>query len=158
MRYIAFDIGFSHLGVAITEELNYLYSDTISASENTPFKTLFMYIKKLITDYEPQIAIFESVVYHKNAKTSILLGQVLGVIKLALELNNIKYVEIHPNKLKLAITGYGKSDKKQVQYMVQQIFKLPKRLNTHESDALALIWCYWNEMNRIKPYENRTTL
>jgi len=147
MRIIAFDISIRNLGIAITENLNYIFSTTIKTENiKTSKRLLYIYEKseEIIELYKPKIGIMESVIYHKNVKTAILLGSVKGIIQLLLEKKNINIFEISPTALKLAITGFGSAKKHQIQFMTKVIFNLKENLNEHESDALALIWAFLN--------------
>ncbi|MEO0144907.1 MAG: crossover junction endodeoxyribonuclease RuvC [candidate division WOR-3 bacterium] len=148
MRIVAFDISIRNLGIAITDNLNYVFSTTIrTESIETSKRLLHIYEKceEIIDKYKPNIALLESIFYHKNAKTLILLSSVKGVIQLLLQKKNIQIFEISPTSIKLSITGFGFAKKHQVQYMTKVIFKLNKNLNEHESDALALIWTFFNK-------------
>ena len=51
-----------------------------------------------------------------------------------------------PRKVKQSITGNGAADKKQLQYMVQQILKMDKPPSPLDvSDALAIALCHVNQ-------------
>ena len=53
--------------------------------------------------------------------------------------NKVVLEELTPLQAKMAVTGYGKAEKKQVQYMVQQILKLDNLPSPDDAaDALAL--------------------
>jgi len=148
MRIIAFDISIRNLGIAITQNLNYIFSTTIKTKNiQTSKRLVYLYEKseEIIDKFKPNLAILESVIYHKNVKTLILLSSVKGVIQLLLEKKNIEIFEINPTSLKLSISGFGKSKKHQVQFMTKNIFKLNEELDKHKSDALALIWAFFNK-------------
>jgi crossover junction endodeoxyribonuclease RuvC len=148
MRIIAFDISIRNLGIAITENLNYLFSTTIKTKNvQTSKRLIYLYEKteEIIDKFKPNLAILESVIYHKNVKTLILLSSVKGVIQLLLEKKNIEIFEISPTSFKLSISGFGRSKKHQIQFMTKAIFKLNEKLDEHQSDALALIWAFFNK-------------
>ena len=148
MRIIALDISIRNLGIAITQNLNYIFSATIKTKNiQTSKRLVYLYEKseEIIDKFKPNLAILESVIYHKNVKTLILLSSVKGVIQLLLEKKNIEIFEINPTSLKLSISGFGKSKKHQVQFMTKNIFKLNEELDEHQSDALALIWAFFNK-------------
>jgi crossover junction endodeoxyribonuclease RuvC len=55
----------------------------------------------------------------------------------------IKVFEYSPLEIKLALTGYGRAEKKQVQEMVRIILKLQDRPQPLDaSDALAVAICH----------------
>ncbi|MEO0202356.1 MAG: crossover junction endodeoxyribonuclease RuvC [candidate division WOR-3 bacterium] len=148
MRIIAFDISIRNLGIVLTENLNYVFSTTIRTTNlRTSKRLLYLYEKseEIIDKFRPNIALIESPFYHKNVKTLMLLSSVKGIIQLLLEKKNIEIFEISPTSVKLSTTGFGLAKKHQVQYMITSLFKLNKKLNEHESDALALIWTFFNK-------------
>ncbi len=147
MRIIGFDIAYRNLGIAITDDLNYIFSTTITTKNlNTSKTLLYLYERseEIIDEFKPSIAVLESVIYHRNVKTAILLGSVKGIIQLLLEKKNIQIFELSPTSIKLSITRFGTAKKHQVQFMTRLIFNLKESLNDHESDALALIWAFLN--------------
>jgi crossover junction endodeoxyribonuclease RuvC len=100
----------------------------------------------LLEKFEPHAMAIEDTFFSKNVKSALLLGQARGVLLLAAASKGIPSVEYAPRKVKQSVVGNGAADKKQVQYMVQQILKMdepPKPLDT--SDALAIGLCYINQ-------------
>ena len=70
------------------------------------------------------------------------MGQARGVVLLAAAEHGLPVFEYGPHEVKLAVTGYGRADKKQVQRMVQMVLgmaKLPKPDDA--ADALAVAIC-----------------
>lgn len=110
--------------------------------EDTPSQRLTILYKKLtqlLTKYKPDVAGCEQLFFSKNVKTATTVAQARGVILLALAQANIPMIEFTPPQLKLAITGHGKADKQQIQYMTQQILQLTEPAQPDDAaDALAL--------------------
>ena len=55
--------------------------------------------------------------------------------------HNMEVVHVKPNEVKLAVTGYGSADKRQMQEMVKMAFKLnaiPKPDDAADALAVAL--------------------
>lgn len=147
MRIIAFDISYRNLGIAITDDYKYIFSTTIKTKNLKTSKTLLHLYERseeIIDNFRPNVAVLESIIYHRNVKTAILLGSVKGVIQVLLEKKNIQIFELSPTSIKLSITGIGSAKKHQIQFMTRVIFNLTSYLNEHESDALALIWTFLN--------------
>lgn len=98
-------------------------------------------LKELLNTYKPEIAVVEQIFYFKNAKTIIPVAQARGVILMTLEMFNIPVYEYTPLVVKQTITGYGRSDKKDVKEMVKVLLsdqKLPKLDDTVDAIAIAL--------------------
>ena len=104
--------------------------------------TLQKDLEALIKKFKPERAGVEKLYFEKNAKTAMTVSQARGVVLLSLEKNKIELHEFTPLQMKSIICGYGKADKKQVQYMVQKTFnmrKLPKPDDA--ADALGIALC-----------------
>ena len=71
------------------------------------------------------------------------MGQARGVAVLACIKGGVKVAEYTPLEIKQALTGYGRADKKQMQFMVRTMLNLrevPKPDDT--ADALAAAICH----------------
>ena len=72
-------------------------------------------------------------------KTAIVVAQARGVVLAAAAEAGLALIEQTPNAIKLAVTGYGAADKKQVQRMVQILYRLPEPPRPDDAaDALAI--------------------
>lgn len=70
------------------------------------------------------------------------VSQARGVVLLALEENNVNLHEFTPLQVKSSICGYGKAEKKQVQYMIQKTFGLKSLPKPDDAaDALGIALC-----------------
>jgi crossover junction endodeoxyribonuclease RuvC len=99
-------------------------------------------IQKLIKKFKPQRAGVEKLYFEKNAKSAMAVSQARGVVLLALEQNKIPLQEFTPLEVKSIICGYGKADKKQVQFMIQRSFNLKKLPKPDDAaDALGIALC-----------------
>ena len=77
--------------------------------------------------------------FFKNQKTVIPVAEARGVIVLAGIQKNANLFEYTPLQIKQALTGNGRAEKKQIQYMVKSILGLdsvPKP--DDEADAVAV--------------------
>lgn len=103
-------------------------------------------LNKLIKKYRPKIIAVESLFFFKNLKTAISVAQARGVILLCAAQNNIKLMEFTPLQIKMALTSYGRADKKQIQYMVRQLLNLKSAPKPDDAaDALAIAICAANQ-------------
>ena len=102
-------------------------------------------LNKLIKKHQPEILAVENVYFFKNLKTAMPVSQAKGVVLLTAAKKKIPVYEFTPLQVKMAITGYGKAEKKQVQKMIQVLLdldKIPKKLLDDSADALGIALCY----------------
>lgn len=96
-------------------------------------------LSKIIKEYRPEIMVMESLYFFKNLKTAIPVSQAGGVILLTAAKNKIPIREFTPLQAKLAITGFGLSEKKVVQEKIKKMLKLKEIPKPDDAaDALAL--------------------
>ncbi|HYF13126.1 MAG TPA: crossover junction endodeoxyribonuclease RuvC [Candidatus Paceibacterota bacterium] len=145
-KVLAFDPGYERLGAAVIEKNGkerLLYSDCIRTSATVPFaqrlSILGKEVEKLIKKFKPDAVALEEVYFEKNAKTAMQIAEVRGMLTYIAASHNISISHFTPLQVKVAITGYGKSDKKAVEHMVTRLLPLPprKRLDD-ELDAIAV--------------------
>ncbi len=108
-------------------------------------------MSKLATAYRPNLAAVEKLYFGKNAKTAFTVGEARGVILLTLAQNSIPLIEFTPLEVKMAITGYGRADKQQMQRMVQALLSLkevPKPDDAADALAVALTASVMNVINK----------
>jgi len=105
-------------------------------------KKLYKELNLLIKKYKPKKLSIEKIYFFKNLKTFVPVSQAKGVILLAAAYNKIPVSEFTPLEVKMAVTGYGKADKKQVQKAVRVILDLKETPSPDDAaDALAIAIC-----------------
>lgn len=100
-------------------------------------------ICELCKTYKPQAVSIEELFFNSNRKTAVTVCEARGVILLAAKMCGVPIYEYTPLQIKQAVTGYGRAEKQQIQYMVTNILKLrevPKPDDT--ADALAMAICH----------------
>lgn len=96
-------------------------------------------IIKLIDENKIITVVIESLFFFKNAKSVMQVAQAIGVIKAAASKLDCKVYEYTPMQIKLALVGYGKAEKEQVELMVRQCLNLSEPIKpNHASDAVAV--------------------
>ena len=96
-------------------------------------------VSTLLSKYKPYAVAIESLFFATNATTAMSVGQARGVLLLTCSLKKIKTFSYSPLEVKRCITGDGKADKRQVQYMVTRQLHLIKTPNPDDvADALAI--------------------
>lgn len=91
----------------------------------------------------PDVVAIESLFSHYNhPATAIIMGHARGVMLLAVEQAALRLIELKPNTVKKAVTGYGHADKAQMQRAVQACFGLAEPPEPPDvADALAIALC-----------------
>ena len=99
-------------------------------------------LKKIIKDFKPKVVAVEEIFFAKNAKTAIAVAQARGVLLLTAYLAGCAVREFTPLQVKLALTGYGRAEKPQMQKMVKTILGLSSIPQPDDAaDALAVAIC-----------------
>ena len=99
-------------------------------------------LNKLIKKYKPNVLAVESIYFFKNFKTAMPVSQAKGVILLTAAKKKIPVYEITPLQMKMAITGYGRAEKKQVQEMIKVLLNLKEAPKSDDAaDALGVALC-----------------
>jgi crossover junction endodeoxyribonuclease RuvC len=147
MRVLAIDPGYDRLGIAIMEKVDnaeiLLHSECLETNKKDTFiKRLFFVgkrIEELLTLYSPTALGIETLFFNKNIKTAIGVAQTRGVIIYLAEKANCEIYEFGPQEIKVAVTGYGKSDKKAIINMVKRlVMNVPDNALDDEYDAIAV--------------------
>ena len=170
MRVLAFDPGFERLGVAVVEKVSgvgagprekLLYSACVRTDPKLSFEKRLQALgeatQALIQEWQPTVVALEDIYFANNAKTVIRVSEVRGVLSYLAAAHNLPLYNYTPLAVKVAITGYGKSDKKAVSAMVVRVLGLQtkdlketRRLDD-EMDAIAIgLTCLASVRTHIK--------
>lgn len=119
----------------------------ISTKAGTPFEkrilAIFDGLTHIIAKTTPASIAVEELFFSRNTTTAIGTAQARGVAVLCGARAGIPMYEYTPRQVKLAVTGYGLADKKQVQHMVRVILGLSKVPKPDDAaDALAVAICH----------------
>jgi crossover junction endodeoxyribonuclease RuvC len=128
------------------------YGCIVTDPSETPekrLKKIYEGVSKLIRLYKPDILSVEKIYFFKNLKTALPVSQAKGVILLAAARKNIKICEFTPLQVKIAVTGFGRAEKKQIQKMVKIMLRLKELPRPDDAaDALAVAICASNFAKR----------
>lgn len=119
----------------------------ITTPTNAPthkrLQKLFGKLTALINKHKPEVMVIEKLFFNTNLKTATIVGQAIGTIMLAGAESNLKIKEFTPLQVKIALTGYGRADKRQVQKMVMSELNLDNKPTPDDAaDAIAVALCY----------------
>lgn len=150
MRILGIDPGYGIVGFGIIDtDRNNAVVDygVIETPKEETFPVRLQRIEEslrvLFETYKPDEVAIEELFYFKNQKTVIYVAQARGVIVLASQKFCGKTFEYTPMQIKQAITGNGRADKKQMQFMVKNILGLASIPKPDDAaDALAVALCH----------------
>ena len=98
-------------------------------------------IAELIARHRPSALALENAFYHKNVRTTLVLGHARGVILLAAEQAGLDIAEYPPATVKKTVVGLGGARKVQVAAMVARLLRLrraPTPSDAADGVAVAL--------------------
>ncbi|MCX6725586.1 MAG: crossover junction endodeoxyribonuclease RuvC [Candidatus Saccharibacteria bacterium] len=98
-------------------------------------------LQELLAEHKPDIAVVEKLFFSQNVTTAMTVSQARGVILLALQKANVEIYEYTPLQIKMAMTGYGRATKAQMQEMVRvhlNLSEIPKPDDCADALAAAL--------------------
>lgn len=123
-------------------KIRHLAHGYISTLAKTPtgdrLSAIFKQVTEVIELYKPVFAGVEALFFAKNQKSAIPVAQARGVLLLACNLAGVTSYEYPPPEIKMALTGSGRADKKQVQELVRLVLGMQTIPEPdHAADALA---------------------
>ena len=142
---LAIDPGFDRVGVAILDKKEVLYSHCIETDRKISHPERLLHIgetiKKIIKKWKPRSLAIETLFFNQNTTNALKVSEARGIILYEASRAGLEVFEYGPQTIKIAVTGYGKADKKQMAMMVKKLVSLPgkssKRLDD-ELDAIAV--------------------
>lgn len=149
MIVLGVDPGIAYTGYAFVEHaVNRMEAKEFGAiltPSDMPLEQRLVFLHERLDDfikkYKPKAMAIEKVYFNQNTSSAMLVGQARGVCILTAGLNSIPVHEYTPQRVKLAVTGYGKADKQQVARMVQRLLRLttvPKPDDVTDALAIAI--------------------
>jgi len=100
-------------------------------------------IVELIARHRPTALALEDAFYHKNVRTTLVLGHARGVVLLAAQQAGLDIAEYPPATIKKTVVGAGGAAKAQVAAMVMRLLHLrhaPRPADAADGVAVALTY------------------
>jgi crossover junction endodeoxyribonuclease RuvC len=146
MKILGIDPGSGIIGFGLVEKNSNLklvdagiIRTTIGDSDASRLLELYISMKELVHEFKPDVASVEKLFFAQNVTTAMSVAQARGVILLALAEEDIPIYEYTPLQIKMAMTGYGRATKAQIQEMVRVQLGLKKKPSPDDAaDALAV--------------------
>lgn len=147
MRVLAVDPGYDRLGLAVMDKISgkeiLIYSCCIETNKNDSIAKRLHQIgeafEKILLEHKPNMVAIETLFFNKNQKTAMAVAESRGVVTFLATRHNCEVREFGPGEIKVAVTGYGGSDKKAVTEMLKRLVPdLPVTALDDEYDAIAV--------------------
>lgn len=164
MRILGIDPGFAIMGYGVIDyfknKIEVLEYGVIKTQAKTPFDLRLLQnyrgINEVIEKYKPEHVAMEQLFFNTNQKTAINVCQARGVAVLAVAENRLEFFEYTPLQVKIALCGYGRADKNQIQQMVRVLANLKDIPKPDDAaDALAVAICHANSYREERKTENK---
>ncbi len=147
MIILGIDPGYERIGIAIIEKKpggkeTWVYSECFKTlAKELHSQRLFLLgqrVEGIIKKYQPEVMSIETLFFESNVKTAMKVAEARGVLIYEGKKAGLRVREFTPLQIKTAVTGYGKSDKSQMMFMVEKLVKLgDKKAQDDEYDAIA---------------------
>ena len=151
MKVLAVDPGLAILGWSLIEtgaggrhNVQFGVIETISQLPLTNrLNQIYDDLKEICEMHKPDHLALETLYFTKNAKTLAQVGHARGIVLLLAGQFKMDVFEYAPRQVKLALTGYGSADKKQMQTRIQRLPNLEKPPTPDDAaDAVAVGLCH----------------
>ena len=151
MRILGIDPGYATIGFGMVEssgaQVRMVTYGAITTPAGLPLSRRLYQIgtdmEELIGKLRPDVISIEELFFNTNITTGIAVAHGRGVILYAAEKCGIPLYEYTPGQAKLAVTGYGKAEKRQVMDMTRRLLKLKAVPRPDDAaDALAIAICH----------------
>lgn len=148
MTVLGIDPGLERLGYAVVRKEGSQLSAVTYGLVQTPrialperLRILHTESRALMEQFRPDALANERLFFTKNQTTGMDVAKALGCVLLAAAESGLECTEYTPPQIKLAVTGTGSADKKQVQFMVTRLLGLaepPKPDDVADAIAVAI--------------------
>lgn len=136
---LGIDPGLENTGWGVVEGETLVECGMIKITGKDRLKDIYKGVEKLIKKYDIKEMAVERLFFAKNAKSALKVSEAIGVIKVCGLNNGIEVSEYTPLQVKMALTGYGRAEKDQVETMVRSCLGLDKPIvPSHAADAVAV--------------------
>ncbi|MDL2294121.1 crossover junction endodeoxyribonuclease RuvC, partial [Ruminococcaceae bacterium OttesenSCG-928-D13] len=151
MRVLGIDPGYAIVGYGLVEapagQVIPLTYGALTTEAHTRFEDRLSEVYddmcQLLAIHKPDAMSIETLFFNSNQKTAVAVAEARGVILLAARQANVPIFEYSPLQVKMAVAGYGKATKRQVQEMTRRLLKLRSIPKPDDAaDALAIALCH----------------
>jgi crossover junction endodeoxyribonuclease RuvC len=141
---LGIDPGLANTGWAVLEDEKTLVECGVLKTKITDLSAerlgqIYNELEKIIKKYKVEVIAIETLFFARNAKSAIKVAEAIGVIKICGQKNKLKVYGYTPLQVKMALVGYGRAEKEQVELMTRNLLNLDNPISpSHASDAVAV--------------------
>lgn len=151
MLILGIDPGTARLGwglVEVKSQIKFVDAGCLTTKMETPMgeRLHFLYeaVGKIIRKHQPDVLAIEQLFFGVNSRTAMAVGQARGVVLAVAAKNKIPIYEYQGLSVKFALTGFGRSDKKQMQEGVRKHLRMKEIVKPDDAaDGLAIAICHY---------------
>ncbi len=151
LRVLGVDPGLARLGFAVIEArergLRLVGAGLVTSdrrrSQSARLVELLRGVESVVHDLRPTEAAIERVAFSRNVTSALPVAEVVGVVRVALELRGVAVHDVAPNTVKNATTSGGAASKGEVQRTVARLLGLqavPEPPDVADAMAIAYTW------------------
>ncbi|PIP87438.1 crossover junction endodeoxyribonuclease RuvC [Candidatus Campbellbacteria bacterium CG22_combo_CG10-13_8_21_14_all_36_13] len=156
MRLISIDPGYDRFGFAVIDKdikgnQHLIFSGCIETNKKDSFEERLYQIgselENIIKRHKPTALAIETLFFNTNQKTAMNVSQTRGMVLYIGKKFGLDLFEYTPLQIKVAITGYGRSNKDQIISMIPRLIKISGKIKyDDEWDAIAVgLTCFAHE-------------
>ena len=144
MRVLGIDPGYNIIGYGVVETdglkvVDYgVITTPKTMSISTRLHTIFKAMNELMETFKPEEVAFEELFFNTNNTTAIPVAEARGVLIVGAKEFTNKLFEYTPLQIKQALTGNGRAEKKQVQFMVKNILGLKETPKPEDKNYMPI--------------------
>ncbi len=165
IRILGIDPGLNRTGYGVVEvngsRLAFIAAGVIRVPAGDLHQRLGTILRSLgavIRDTQPQVATIEKVFVNVNPQSTLLLGQARGAAICAAVAEGLVVHEYAALRIKQAVVGFGRADKRQVQTMVQRLLSLDRAPTSDAADALACAICHAHSASLLMALRSKASI
>lgn len=159
-RILGIDPGIARMGYGVIESTGNHLKPIVFGCIETPahapvgarLQQIYHELGSILAEHKPDVMAVEELFFNRNTTTAFTVGQARGVAILAGVQAGVQLSEYTPMQVKLAVVGYGKASKTQVQEMVRVLLGLverPKPDDTADALAVAITHAHTAPLNHL---------
>jgi crossover junction endodeoxyribonuclease RuvC len=148
-RVLGVDPGLARLGLAVVDgdgrKTDLVWADAVDTAsgseESERLRQLCVAVREAISVLRPSSMAVERVAWNKNHVSALSVARATGAIMVVAADAGLPVTEYGPNEVKIAVTGAGNADKRQVRDALVRIHGLrqvPDQLDAADAVAVAL--------------------
>ena len=155
MIILGIDPGTAIVGWAVIkkegQKISLLNCDAIITKKGTleenRLLTIYNEFTAILKTYSPDVISVEQLFFATNVATAMTVAQARGIILLGSAQHAVPVISYTPLQVKKTITGDGRADKRQIQFMLPRLISIknvPKLDDITDAIAIALTHAYTN--------------